>query len=198
METLPRLDKGDFIFYEHKNFHNDSKVKEGKHMYIVLHSYTHPYGTYLIAPITSSEGKLPNHVVKLKKEDYPECLDRDSYIDLSFITVADKKRFEPCKVKDNKGIRSIVVNTPPKLKKEDLLNMDLKLLLVLELGNTVDKITELILEKKLLKLDKEISIHIQNINKCMENSDHPSNEELKGQFNQIQIKLKHGLDKHKK
>lgn len=189
METLPTLEKGDFIFYDHQNYHSDSKVKKGKHMYVVLHSYAHPYETYLIAPITSSIGPLPKHVSKIKKSDYPDCLYNDSYIDLSFITVADKKRFEPCKIKNSVGIRSVVPSELPKLNSKDLMDVNLKLLLVLELGDTVNAITNKILEKKLLDLKEQVINHVENIDECIEKNEHPSKEKLKEEFHQLKSKL---------
>lgn len=189
MEILSTLKKGNFIFYDHKNYHRDSKVKKGKHMYIVLHSYRHPYETYLIAPVTSSEGPLPSHVVELKKEDYPECLDHDSYIDLSFITVADKKRFEPCKVKNDMGIRDIIPSELPELKKEDMTRVDLKLILVLEMGVTVNAITDIMLDKKLSELNKSISNHIDVIDDYIENNDYLSKQKLKEEFHKLKSNL---------
>ena len=53
------FEKGDIIYYKHLNAKAESRAKDGSHAWVILHSYTHPLRTYLIAPITSNVG-YPN------------------------------------------------------------------------------------------------------------------------------------------
>lgn len=189
MEILSNLEKGNFVIYENRNYHADSKVKRGKRIYVILHSYTHPYGTYLLAPITSSIGQIPNHTVKLNQADYPKYLDHDSYIDLSFITVADKKRFNPCKIKDSRGKRTIIEPELPKLSRDHLIQLDLKLILALEMGNTINSITDMMLDRKLKELYLDIKPEMDKLSIFIDDNSKISKEDTISAFNNIKMKL---------
>lgn len=139
--------RGDIVFYNHINAHRNSNVKSGAHEYIILHTFTHPLKTYLLAPVTStpSNGSVAYTCVKLEQKKYPDVLDHDSYIDLRFIVSADESRIQLCKKNDHpSGLRKngSVINPSINLDAKDTMELDLHLILTLELGETINLLVD--------------------------------------------------------
>ena len=162
------LEKGDIIFYNHRNGDSKSRAKEGCHAWVILHSYTHPLKTYLIAPITSNAG-YPNTSVLLKKSDYSNILLHDSYIDLRHITVANEEHMSPQKGLDTNNKNSIVLSQKPELKSLDRTRTDLAAIMALELGQTIKGLIDKKQKEYYNLLKNEIENTLEKILKEIEN-----------------------------
>lgn len=64
-----------------------------------------------------------------------------------------------------------------------------QLILVLEMGNTVNAITEMILEQKLTELNTKISSQVRVIDNCIENINDPCKQDLDKEFNKLKLDL---------
>jgi len=146
--------RGDIVFYNHRNAYQNSNVKSGSHEYIVLHTFTHPLRTYLLAPVTSTpaNGNVAFTCVKLEQKKYPDVLEHDSYIDLRFIVAADESRIHYCKKNDHpSGLRKNGSEIIPciNLNPKDTVDLDLHLILTLELNDTINLLVDKQAEEKL-------------------------------------------------
>lgn len=139
--------KGDIVYYYHINpIHKMKRAdgikriavrgKQGAHCWVILHSYTHPLKTYLIAPITSRTA-FPETEVEIKQSTYSNILTNDSYIDLRYITVVNEELLQKVKGLDKNGDRVVTLANTPRLQPLDIVNVDLAAMQALELGNTV-------------------------------------------------------------
>lgn len=126
--------KGDMFFYDFPKRKTEKIEKTGviydEHRVVVLHKRETPHKTVLVAPITEPKNLIrsnavPKNYVKLKKDDYPCMLTKDSYINLDHIMPIDEG--ELLKV-SKKGVK--ILGT---LKEVDLYQVDFKLMLTYEL-----------------------------------------------------------------
>ena len=172
--------KGDIVFYHHKNG-TSSRAKQGPHNWVILHSYTHPLKTYLIAPITSSSG-YPDTEVEIKQKNYSDILSHNSYIDLRFITVINEEKIRDVKgIDDATGKATITLSETPKLNSLDKVKVDLAAIRALELGDTVKQLAEKLSSKSLENLKKEIENEFKKTSKKIEDAlSKIEDEEVKG------------------
>nr|WP_287567429.1 type II toxin-antitoxin system PemK/MazF family toxin [Paeniclostridium sp.] len=130
------MKKGSIVEFFFENRNENSKVINGQHRVVVLHSRETPYKTILIAPITTlesldSQNRVPANYLKLDVKNYPFILEHDSYLNLDMMMVVDSKdleAFERCGKKINATLND-----------DDLDNLDLKIAMTYELQNFVKK-----------------------------------------------------------
>lgn len=130
------FNKGDIVFYFGKNGRSKDRAKSGGHLWVILHTYTHPLRTVLMVPITSTEG-YPATSVEIKKDIYSNILDHDSYLDFRSICVANTEDISEAKGVDINGKNTIILSERPYLKDVDIIRSDLAAMQALELGQTV-------------------------------------------------------------
>ena len=131
------FNKGDIVFYFGKNGRKTDRAKDGAHLWVILHSYTHPLNTILMVPITSNQGYAATSM-KLSKDKYPHILEHDSYLDFRSICVANTEDISKAKGLDKNGKNTIVLSDIPKLIDVDIMRSDLSAMQALELGQTVE------------------------------------------------------------
>lgn len=135
------FNKGDIVFYFAKNGRPTDRAKSGAHLWVILHSYTHPLNTVLMVPITSNEG-YSSTSVKLEKANYSDILEHDSYLDFRSICVANTDDIKNAKGLDDNGKNTIVLSDTPKLTDIDIIRSDLAAMQALELGQTVNALVK--------------------------------------------------------
>lgn len=166
-----KLKKGQFCKYDFKKYDKESKLLDGKHFAVILHTTNTPYNVALVAPITKAEAlksrdQIPDTYVELKCEKYNAVLTCDSYIDLDMILAVDLDNLE-CIYKGSLRVDSSLDN-------DDLVELDIKLVLKYELDkhfqnaiteevktiveyiddyikNAIEKVTEIIKDSETLQ-----------------------------------------------
>ena len=154
--------KGDIVFYFHQNAKPDARTKSGAHSWVILHSYTHPLNTYLIAPITSEEG-YKDTSVKLLQKDYPDILEHDSYVDLRAITAVNPEHWRKVKGLDSNKKNTIELHYVPALSPKDRVKVDLAAIVALELGSVVNGLVEHERKKITNTLKEELEHTLEHI-----------------------------------
>jgi len=160
------FNKGDIVFYFGKNGRISDRAKSGAHVCVILHSYTHPLNTILMVPITSNQGYAKTSI-KLLKDNYPDILEHDSYLDFRSICVANTENIQNAKGLDINGKNTVMLSYIPKLTDIDIMRSDLAAMQALELGQTVKALVEkesrsLVYNYK-TDLTKEFSLVMGNI-----------------------------------
>lgn len=162
------FNKGDIVFYIGKNGRKTDRAKSGAHMWVILHSYTHPLNTVLMVPITSNSG-YPNTSVKLEKSTYSNILAHDSYLDFRSICVANVEDIINAKGLDANNKNTIELPYLPKLTNIDIMRSDLAAMQAFELGQTVSLLVEKkgkeYVEQYKSDLNQEFSKVMRNITK---------------------------------
>lgn len=156
--------KGDIVFYKHINANQQSRAKMGPRSWVILHTYTHPLKTYLIAPITRTSGYQPTQV-ELEKSKYTDILNTTSYIDLRSITVANEEFLRVQKGIDNNGKNTIQLPEKPTLQPEDIIKTDLAIIMAFELGATIQGVVENEKNKYIEEVKSEVSRKIDMLMK---------------------------------
>lgn len=174
--------KGQIVFYNHKNASRDSRAKSGPHLWVVLHSYTHPLDTYLIAPITSNTG-MATTCIPIRQAQYPDVLTHDSYVDLRFITVVNSQKIQDAKGIDDLGNRTIILNPIPTLNPTDIVRVDLGAIMALELGDVIQGLVEKEKSKFVDHLKTELENNLQATTTKIE--DAPTRELIQTLFNDL-------------
>lgn len=151
--------KGQILFYEFPE-KDSSKVINGFHRVVVLHSRETPYKTILVAPVTSSEGlnsknKVPSNYVSLLVKDYPFALDHDSFINLDMTMPIDEYDLK-CLEKFNKKIKA-------ELTSIDMYQLDYKIALTYELNKYFETQISLELKNVVKYIDENIKVRIEDI-----------------------------------
>ncbi|EHK2365044.1 hypothetical protein [Clostridium perfringens] len=135
------FNKGDIVFYHGVNGRETDRAKSGAHLWVILHSYTHPLNTILMVPITSNQG-FPNTSVKLDKSNYLNILEHDSYLDFRSICVANTENIRFTKGLDSNNKHTIKLEETPRLTDIDIIRSDLAAMQALEVGDTVKGLVE--------------------------------------------------------
>lgn len=174
------------MFYRHRNASPRSRAKKGSRAWVILHSYTHPLNTYLIAPITSNPG-VPNTCVPIEQANYPDILTHDSYVDLRFITVVNTEFLRVQKGLDSTKRPTVVLATPPTLNPTDIARVDLGAIMALELGDVIQGLVEKekddFAERLKEDFESNLKIALEKI------SDTPTRELIQTLFNDLLYKV---------
>lgn len=110
-----------------------------------------------MVPITSNQGFAPTSM-KLLKEDYPNILKCDSYLDFRTICVANAEHIRSAKGLDSNNKYSVILEENPKLNDLDIVKSDLAAIYSLEMGSTV----QALVHKHVNKLTNIYKTNISN------------------------------------